>query len=82
MPTYLSIDCHFNVNFHLWHFFGDAFFSVHNNHSPFAGLLYEKIMMNYYTPGIYADGYKVVSFRSSVCMFVCSFIRTSVMFVE
>ena len=38
-----------------------------------------------YTPGIYADGYIVFVFpfvRSSVCMFVCSFVRTSVTFVE
>ena len=39
----------------------------------------------YYTPGIYADGYIVFVFpfvRSSVCMFVRSFVRTSVTFVE
>ena len=38
-----------------------------------------------YTPGIYADGYIVFVFpfvRSSVCMFVCLFVRTSVTFVE
>ena len=38
-----------------------------------------------YTPGIYAEGYIVFVFpfvRSSVCMFVCSFVRTSVTFVE
>ena len=39
----------------------------------------------YYTPGIYAEGYIVFVFpfvRSSVCMFVRSFVRTSVTFVE
>ena len=38
-----------------------------------------------YTPGIYADGYIVFAFpfvRSSVRMFVSSFVRTSVTFVE
>ena len=35
-----------------------------------------------YTPGIYADRYIVSSFRSSVRPFVCSFVRTSVTFVE
>ena len=39
----------------------------------------------HYTPGIYADGYIVFAFpfvRSSVRMFVSSFVRTSVTFVE
>ena len=39
----------------------------------------------YYTPGIYADGYIVFAFpfvRSSVRMFVSSFVCTSVTFVE
>ena len=38
-----------------------------------------------YTPGIYAEGYIVFVFpfvRSSVCMFVCSFVLTSVTIVE
>ena len=41
--------------------------------------------VRYYTPGIYAEGYIVFVFpfvRSSVCMFVRSFVRTSVTFVE
>ena len=40
---------------------------------------------HHYTPGIYADGYIVFVFpfvRSSVCMFVCSFVRNSVTFIE
>ena len=40
---------------------------------------------HFYTPGIYANGYIVFAFpfvRSSVRMFVSSFVRTSVTFVE
>ena len=43
------------------------------------------IFRSNYTPGIYADGYIVFAFpfvRSSVRMFVSSFVRTSVTFVE
>ena len=42
-------------------------------------------MCTSYTPGIYADGYIVFAFpfvHSSVRMFVRSFVRTSVTFVE
>ena len=43
------------------------------------------VKLDYYTPGIYADGYIVFAFpfvRSSVRMFVSSFVRSFVSSVE
>ena len=48
---------------------------------PEPSINYFKINIHY-IPGIYADGYIVFVFQSSVRPFVCSFVRTSVTFVE
>ena len=60
--------------------------SIRSSLSPCVGVLSYEVSdtiiqyPNNYTPGIYADGYIVLSFRSSVrpfvCSFVCSFVRS------